>query len=135
MRRPLAVASIGLVTFNLLVAPPVQAEEVCDLLRGSKIVAQDDKNTYLGKIASAFDGESIFNEFGTYGNEFNAQSIWNQFGTFGNEFNTKSPHNQFTTTPPMLIKNGKVIGYLSANKNLKASISPNLLKALCKDEL
>lgn len=35
----------------------------------------------------------------------------------------------------MLIKNQKVIGYLGANKSLEASISPNMLKGLCAEEL
>ena len=109
------------------------AEEVCDILNGAVTIAQDGKNTFLGKVTSSFDSQSIFNEFGTSGNEFNSQSIWNQFSTFGNEFNTYSPFNQFSLSPPMPIKNRKIIGYFSANKSIKASISLNLLKALCKD--
>ena len=35
----------------------------------------------------------------------------------------------------MIIKNRKILGYLTANKSIKSSISPNLLKALCKDDL
>ncbi|WP_439449278.1 hypothetical protein [Stenotrophomonas sp. ATs4] len=89
----------------------------------------------LGKITNSFDTDSIFNEFGTYGNEFSSESIWNEFSTFGNKFNSDSPFNEFSSSPPMIIKGGKVIGYLSANKNIRGSISPNLLKALCKDAL
>jgi hypothetical protein len=108
--------------------------EIIALLTGAKIIAQDDENTYLGKIASEFDGDSIFNEFGKYGSHFSSQSIWNEFGTFGSEFSSCSPFNKFTTKPPMIIKNGKILGYLSANKSIKGSISPNLLKAIMKDE-
>jgi len=109
------------------------AEEVCDILNGAVIIAQDSNNTFLGKVTSSYDSQSIFNEFGTYGNEFSSKSIWNEFSTFGNEFNSNSPFNEFSSSPPMLIKNRKILGYLSANKSIKASISPNLLKALCKD--
>jgi hypothetical protein len=109
------------------------AEEVCDILNGAVIIAQDSNNTFLGKVTNSFDSQSIFNEFGTYGNEFSSKSIWNEFSTFGNEFNSYSPFNEFSSSPPMLIKNRKILGYLSANKSIKASISPNLLKALCKD--
>jgi len=38
-------------------------------LKGAKIFAQDDDNTYLGEISSEYDSESIFNKHGTYGNE------------------------------------------------------------------
>lgn len=112
-----------------------RAQDVCVLLMGSVVIAQDSSNTFLGKITNSFDSESIFNEFGTYGNDFSGKSIWNQFSTFGNEFNGNSPFNRLSSSPPMIIKAGKVIGYLSANKSIRGSISPNLLKALCKDEL
>src|SRR5690606_34874316 len=119
----LAVAGIG----------NAQAQEICQMLDGAVIVAQDRQNTVLGKVTNSFDSDSIFNEFGTYGNEFSSKSIWNEFSTFGNEFNSDSPFNEFSTNPPMLIKRGRVIGYLSANSFNEPAIAPNLLKALCKD--
>lgn len=109
--------------------------EVCDQVKGAVLLAQDDKNTYLGKIASAYDPDSIFNEYGTYGSEYNSLSIWNQYATFGSEYSSYSPNNSYTSTPPMIVKDRKVLGYLTANKSIKSSITPNLLKALCKDEL
>ena len=119
----------------IVITSSALAEDVCVVVKGSVIIAQDDQNTFLGKIASSFDSQSIFNEFGTYGNPFSSSSIWNQFSTFGNQFNTHSPFNQFSASPPMIINNKKIVGYLSANKSIRASISPNLLKALCKDDL
>ena len=118
----------------LLTLSIINAQEVCSILNESKIVAQDNKNTYLGKLTNSFDSDSVFNEFGTYGSEFSSESIWNEFSTFGSEFSNYSPFNEFTSTPPMIIKNGTVIGYLSSNKNIESSISANLVKALCKDE-
>ena len=114
---------------------PSIANEVCDLVRGAILLAQDDKNTYLGKITSGYDSESIFNQYGTYGSEYSSTSIWNQYASFGSEYSSYSPHNSYTSTPPMIVKNRKVLGYLSANKSIQSSITPNLLKALCKDEL
>lgn len=124
-----------LTLFFTLFAPQANAEDVCGIVKGSVLIAQDDKNTYLGKITNPYDSESIFNEYGTYGSEYNSASIWNQYATFGGEYSSYSPHNPYTSTPPMIIKNRKILGYLSANKSIKSSISPNLLKALCKDEL
>lgn len=114
---------------------PSHAQDVCSILNDSVIIAQDSSNTVLGKIASSFDSDSIFNEFGSYGSDLSSDSIWNEFSTFGNEFNSDSPFNAFSSNPPMIIKGGEVIGYLSANKNIRGSISPNLLKALCEDVL
>ena len=123
-----------IVLFFSLLVPQVNAEEVCEAVKGAVLIAQDDKNTYLGKITNPYDSESIFNEYGTYGSEYNSASIWNQYATFGSEYNSYSPHNSYTSTPPMIIKNKKILGYLSTNKSIKSSISPNLLKALCKQE-
>jgi hypothetical protein len=119
----------------LLLSPCAQAEEVCDVVKGAVLIAQDDKNTYLDKITNPYDSESIFNEYGTYGSPYNSSSIWNQYATFGSEYSMYSPTNAYTSTPPMIVKNKKVLGYLSTNKGLKPSITPNLLKALCKDDL
>lgn len=109
-------------------------ENICFLISNSKILAQDSQNTYLGSIENSFSSESIFNTYGTYGNEFSGKSIWNQFGTFGNEYNQYSPFNTYSNKPPIIVKDGKIIGYLSSNESIKPSISPNLLKALCKEK-
>jgi len=113
----------------------LKAEEVCSILNGSKIIAQDSENTYLGEIKNKYSSDSIFNDYGNYGGEYSSTSIWNQYSTLGNKYSSYSPFNKYTSTPPMIIKNGKVIGYLSSNEGIKPSISPNLLKALCEDNL
>jgi hypothetical protein len=115
----------------LIISVSTNANELCDIVDGAVIIAQDGKNTYLGKLSNSFDDDSIFNEFGTYGSEFNNKSIWNEFSTFGSEFNSFSPFNEFSTKPPMIIKNKKIIGYLSVNGNIQAAVSPNILKAMC----
>jgi len=99
-------------------------------LRGASIIAQDSENTFLGKIDNEFSSESVFNEFGNYGSEFSSSSIWNEFSSFGSEFSSYSPFNEFTSTPPMIVKNGRVIGYLTRNKFIRGSLSPNILRAL-----
>lgn len=127
--------SPALALLTICLAPYAYAEEVCSVVSGAVLIAQDDKNTFLGKINNSYDSDSIFNEYGTYGNEYNSESIWNEYATFGGEYSSFSPHNPYTSTPPMIIKNKQIIGYLSANKSMASSISPNLLKALCKDEI
>lgn len=133
------MASRILTFIFLIVTPfwlrPAHAQDACGILSSAVIVAQDSDNTVLGKITNSFDSDSIFYEFGTYGNEFSSDSIWNEFSTFGNKFNSDSPFNEFSSCPPMIIKGGNVIGYLSTNRKIRGPISPNLLKALCKDEL
>ena len=60
----------------IVITSAAVAEEVCDVVKGSVIIAQDDQNTFLGKIASSFDSQSIFNEFGTYGNPGLHGIVW-----------------------------------------------------------
>jgi hypothetical protein len=124
-----------LLAASLCMLLPAKAENVCSVLSGAVVIAQDGENTYLGKISNSFDSKSIFNEYGTHGSPYSATSIWNQYGQFGSEYSATSPLNKYSSTPPMLVKGGKVLGYLSVNKNVQSSISPNLLKELCKDEL
>ena len=112
-----------------------QASEVCSIVNGAKLLAQNDENTYLGEITNSYATDSIFNKYGIYGSEYSSNSIWNKYSVFGSEYSSYSPFNEYTSTPPMMIKGGKIIGYLTANSSIQASISPNLLKALCEDEL
>jgi len=89
----------ALALLSVLLVPHANAEEICDTVKGAVLVAQDDKNTYLGKITNPYDSDSIFNEYGTYGSEYNSASIWNQYATFGSEYSSYSPHNSYSSTP------------------------------------
>ena len=124
--------AIGLIFLISALSPSMaQAQDICSALNGSIVIAQDSENTVLGRISSAYDSDSIFNEYGTYGNEYNAKSIWNEYSKFGNEYNAYSPFNEYSSKPPMIIKSGKLIAYLTTNKYMQGAISPNLLKAVC----
>jgi hypothetical protein len=107
--------------------------EICAIVDGAKIIAQDNENTYLGKISNQYDSDSIFNKFGTYGSEYSASSVWNKFAIFGSEYSNYSSNSPYTSTPPMIIKNGSIVGYLSSNKLIKQSISLNFLNAMCNE--
>lgn len=111
-----------LIIFLILISGAGHANEVCSIVSGAKLIAQDDENTYLGEITNSYAGDSIFNEYGTYGSEYSSDSIWNEYATFGSEYSSYSPFNEYTSTPPMMIKGGKIIGYLTANKSIEASI-------------
>jgi hypothetical protein len=104
-------------------------------MRGAIVVAQDERKTFLGRITSRRERESIFNVTGRYGDPTSASSIWNPQSTLGNQFNVNSPFNQFSGSPPLILKDRKVIGYLSTNAGLRFAIAPQALKTLCKDEL
>jgi len=110
-----------------------QYSELISLIRGASIIAQDDDRTFLGTLTNELNSNSIFNEIGTYGSDISSNSIWNDIGTYGSDISKYSPFDNITSTPPMIIKNGTVIGYLTVNEIIAGGISPFILKAL-KDE-
>lgn len=77
-----------------------------------------NNDVYLGCLnCDSYDKNSIWNEYGTYGNSYNSNSIWNEYGTYGNQYNSYSPWNSYTTNPPVVVdKEGKFYGYFTINQ-------------------
>ena len=111
------------------------SEELCNMLSGASIYAQDSSNTYLGKISSHYDSDSIFNTYGNFGSKYSSNSLWDTYGNFGDNYSDFSAQNRTANKPPIIVKQGRVIGYLSGNKSIQPSVSPNLVKALCESEI
>jgi hypothetical protein len=95
----------------------------------AKVIADDDEHTYLGQIDHELSSDSIFNDYGTYGSKSGSDSIWNKYGQFGGEYSSHSPLNKYSSTPPLILKNGRVIGRLTVNKHVAGAVDPNWLKA------
>lgn len=92
-----------------------------DHLIGAQIIAEDD--TSLGIISkNRFDPNSILNTFGDYGSKFSPISIFNEFGPYGGEFSPMSPFNKFCNTPPKIIRNNEILGYLTVNQFISKSV-------------
>lgn len=118
---------------NIVYGTKPNTDMACNVLNGAKIFAQDSSKTYLGEIANSYKSESIFNEFGSYGSEYSSKSIWNEYSTFGSKYSSYSAFNDIAASPPMIIKNSRVVGYLSTNDVKANPVSPKLLRALCED--
>ena len=69
-------------------------------------------------VCNEFDGDSVCNGFGEYGNEFGS-NMWNEFSSpYGNEFNSCSPWNEFSTStcvPVLVDRQGNFYGYFTTN--------------------
>lgn len=76
-----------------------------------------------------YSGDSIWNNFSTYGNEFNSESLWNDFGTYGNEFNSNSPWNQYGQGMKIVDLDGNFYGYFTINSYSNQTRVP-LLKSI-----
>jgi hypothetical protein len=112
---------------DLQLAISLKVRETYD---GARVISDEDEPRFLGVIADEFDTDSIFNEFGRYGNPFALYGIWNEFGSYGGQFASKSPFNSFTSTPPLLLKKGKVISRLTVNRQIADAVDPNWLKSV-----
>ena len=98
------------------------------------IYGGQNHDVYLGCLnCSNFDANSIWNEYGTYGNKYNVSSIWNQYGTYGNEYGQYCPWNSYGTNPPVIVdKAGTFYGYLTTNAYKANRADFTLALVLCK---
>ena len=96
-------------------------------LKGESYIEAGD-GTFLGKLnPNNFDTESIFNQFGEYGNGFSPSSIFNPFSKYGNQFNVLSPYNQFSTNTPRLYVSGQFVAFLTKNEIMHPRVDPDEL--------
>lgn len=98
------------------------------------LYADDGTGTFLGEISSnKYDRNSIANEYGNYGSKYQTKSIFNQYGDYGSQYSNYSAFNKYATKPPKILnKNGKVVGYLTANKYIKDAVSYEEMMVLLK---
>lgn len=79
----------------------------------------DKHDVYLGCLTCGkYDSNSIWNEYGTYGNKYNSNCIWNKYGTYGSKYSVESPWNPYSSTPPVVVdKKDSFYGYFTVDKN------------------
>ena len=124
----LLLIGIGMVSIASSYASNIN--QIVEILRGAKIIAQDGEATYLGTFANEYSSESIFNEYSKYGSEYSSTSIWNEYSKFGGEYSQYSPFNEYSRKPPMIVKEGKIIAYISLNTYINGAISPLIIKGI-----
>jgi hypothetical protein len=99
-----------------------------DHLSGAKLIASD--GAFLGRILrNVYDHESITNKYGLYGSQYSQTSILNPYGPYGGAYSLLSPFNPYTTTPPQVVQNDQVVGYLTKNPYLPNRIDTDELSA------
>jgi hypothetical protein len=95
-----------------------------DSVSGSQLKTQS--GVFLGNVnRDKFDPDSLLNPYGQYGNRYSAESIFNVYSQYGSPYGSESPYNKFSTTPPMFVKNGEALGYLTVNKYLTPRLAPD----------
>ena len=126
MRKTIA----GLVAMLAPVGAVAQPAE-CQVFQNAIIVSEEGE--YLGKLASKYDQDSIFNKYGTHGSRYSSESIWNKYGDYGSRYASESAFNEHTSTPPLIVKDGKVIARLTKNEHLAGAVDPMMLAIICFD--
>jgi hypothetical protein len=96
------------------------------------LVADDGKDTYLGKLTTNItDPDSIYNEACTYGSKASFVSIWDQAGLYGSPASPYSPFNAVTSMSPMIVNaNNQVVGRLTVNQTVPGAVNPNQLYSI-----
>lgn len=103
--------------------------KVATTYNGAKLIADNNERTFLGGISDEFQPDSIFNDYGTHGSGYSSSSIWNEYGSFGGKYSSHSPFNSYSSTPPYIVKDGKVIGRLTVSKYVAGAVDPHWLKS------
>lgn len=127
MNKPIALLVIGLAA---TLARAQSDTFILSELKGAEIIAQDDQRTFLGKVANPMERDSIFNASGPYGSSYDKDSVWNTMSPFGNAHGLFSAFDPHAAKPPQIVKDGRVIGYLTTNTMLPNAYAPNRLKDL-----
>jgi len=106
--------------------------KIHEKLEGASVIADDGEKTFLGKIDNNLSPDSIFNTIGIHGSDISPTSIWNDIGRFGGTISRCSPFNDMSSSPPLIVKNGEVVGKLTVNDMIAGAVDPHLLKCLYK---
>ncbi|ATA90849.1 hypothetical protein CGC56_00860 [Capnocytophaga canimorsus] len=77
-----------------------------------------DHDVYLGCLnCDNYNSDSVWNEYGKYGNSYNSNSIWNEYGNYGGGYSDTSPWNRYANNPPVIVdKQGNFYGYFTINE-------------------
>ena len=95
-----------------------------DNILGSQL--KTPSGVFLGNVnRNKFDIDSLVNPHGQHGSRYSSESIFNQYSQYGSPYGTESPYNKFSTAPPMFVKGGETLGYLTVNQYLTPRLGPD----------
>ena len=135
MKRFVLIALLGLASSAALaqsrpatpLAPTPHAKDVpvtCANLDGASVFSQEPNPVYLGYFGSAGAANSIENTSSPYGSPSSATSVRNTGGMYGNTFGAYSANSFGATLPPIIVKYGLTIGFLTTNQSLQSADYP-----------
>lgn len=87
----------------------------CTSLNGASIYSQDTPNVFLGFFGSSTATLSVKNSLGDYGSTSGANSVRNKLSKYGSTSGDYSSNYSGAFYPPVIVKNGVTLGYLSTS--------------------
>ncbi|HEY0931786.1 MAG TPA: Ig-like domain-containing protein [Gemmatimonas sp.] len=124
---PGALSSPQAIAITMVVTVTGGSATSCLAISGASVVADD--GTFLGVLGSKGAVNSIFNEFGDYGSRYSRTSIFNEYGVYGGQYAAQSPFNPYSNRPPLLIKSGDVLAFLTVNSSKVPRVDPRTLSS------
>lgn len=122
----LTIALLSFLSFNAFAE---LSSYECYQIEGSKIIAED--GTFLGTLDDSYGSNSIYNDYSEYGNDYSSDSIWNDYSDYGNDYSSQSPFNDYASDPPILLKDGEVVGKLTTDPYEYDGVDPTTVGKDC----
>ena len=95
---------------------------------GCHVEAAD--GTFLGKLASKYNQESISNDYGQYGSKYAQTSMFNEYSPFGSAYSQTGAFNKYAQEPPRIVLDGKLLAYVTVNEFKTPRIDPQVLRRI-----
>ncbi len=110
---------------------PLKSALTCDQLDGASVYSQEEAPIFLGFFGSQFAMRSIYLTAGDHGSSTSTRSMRNKSSSYGSTFGPYSANNTSSTLPPIIVRNGVTLGYVTTNKNLFGGYSLSTIDASC----
>ncbi len=107
---------------NVAVTVVPTGVDLCHDLYLATVRAADGQ--YLGRLGGMFDASALSHVDGVYGGGRSHTSVFNRLGRYGSATSPLSAQNLTASDPPMIIHNGRQVGYLTFNPLRVPSLSP-----------
>lgn len=96
----------------------------CANLDGASVFSQQPEPVFLGFFGSSSASDSIENSLGPYGSTTSATSMHNSTSLYGNSFGPYSANSGDASLPPLIVKYGLTVGFLTTNASLQSPDYP-----------
>jgi hypothetical protein len=105
----------------------------CADISGASVFSQEDSPVYLGFFGTSFSSDSINNKYDTLGNSMGAYSVRNTYAKYGSSYSSYGANNKYALYPPVIVKKGKSVAFLSINNTLSAlpTVSLATIDSVC----